>query len=79
MSTKCNTIDYRGLEQVVTRKEAEQAAATYGYEMMYFGASTEPQCVDSDLIIDRADLNPCFMTSKELNDLYATSVNIHTN
>ena len=66
---KGNTIDFRGLEQSVSRKECEQFAATVGVEMMYYGYSIDPSDVDPDCKSEDGTVNEFFWSIQEI-DLY---------
>lgn len=62
---KGNTIDFRGLEQVVSRKDCEEFAATCGFEMMYYGYQLDPSDVDPSCKSENGKVHEVFWDSKE--------------
>lgn len=60
-----NTIDLRGIEQSVSRKDTEAYAATYGYEFMLFGSSNEPQDIDPSVKPFDGKVHAHFWSSQE--------------
>ena len=64
-----NTIDFRGLEQIVSRKECEKFAATCGIQMMFYGYSNTPSDVDPDCKSKNGEVHEVFWSPQE-HDLY---------
>lgn len=55
-----NTIDLRGMEQSVSRKQAADYARHEGFEMMFFGDSREPTEICDAEVLDRCKRSPYF-------------------
>ena len=60
-----NTIDLRGLEQSITRLQAEEFAATCHYDMMFFGYHEEPQDVNPSRVSKDGTVDELFWSAEE--------------